>query len=94
MPRKFADRRTERFAGGARIPAFAAIERRAEGRLQFLLGAESLRDIGVMPRWRLEPLQDNRQGQWSIRINDQWRICFVWDDALGQALEIEIVDYH
>jgi len=94
MPRNFADRRTERFASGARVPAFAAIERIAEGRLQFLLATESLRDVGVMPGWRLEPLHGNRQGQWSIRINNQWRICFVWDDALGQALKIEIVDYH
>lgn len=94
MPRRFADRRTERFASGARVPAFAAIERKAEGRLQFLLAAESLQDVGVMPGWRLERLQGDRQGQWSIRINDQWRICFVWGDALGQAFEIEIVDYH
>ncbi len=47
-----------------------------------------------MPGWRLERLQGDRHGQWSIRINNQWRICFVWDDALGQAFEIEIIDYH
>lgn len=94
MPRTFADRRTERFARGARVPAFAAIERKAEGRLQFLLSAESLQDVGVMPGWQLERLHGDRQGQWSIRINDQWRICFVWDDSASQAFEIEIVDYH
>ncbi|MBA2467907.1 MAG: type II toxin-antitoxin system RelE/ParE family toxin [Chloroflexia bacterium] len=94
MPRKFSDRRTERFAGGGRVPAFAAIERKAEGRLQFLLASASLRDVGLMPGWRLERLQGDRHGQWSIRINNQWRICFVWDDALGQAFEIEIIDYH
>jgi proteic killer suppression protein len=94
MPRKFADRRTERFAHGVRISAFSATEREAEGRLQFLLNPESLQDVGVMPRLRLERLQGDRQGQWSIRINDQWRICFVWDDSVRQAFEIEIVDYH
>jgi len=47
-----------------------------------------------MPGRRLERLQGDRQGQWSIRINDQWRICFVWDDSVRQAFEIEIVDYH
>ncbi len=94
MSQKFADRRTERFATGDRVPAFAAIERKAEGRLQFLLAAKSLGDLRVMPGWRLESLRGDRQGQWSIRINDQWRICFVWDDALSQPFEIEIVDYH
>ena len=93
MPRKFADRRTERFAAGERIPAFTAVERKAERRLQYLLAAESLQDLRVMPGWRLEALHGDRQGQWSIRINDQWRICFVWDDTLGQPFEIEIVDY-
>jgi proteic killer suppression protein len=93
MPRKFADRRTERFAHGVRISAFAAIERKAEGRLQFLLNAESLQDVGVMPGWRLVQLRGDRQGLWSIRINDQWRICFVWDDSVRQAFEIEMVDY-
>ena len=94
MSRRFADRRTERFANGDRVPAFAAVERKAERRLQFLLAARSRRDLMVMPGWRLEPLRGDRQGQWSIRINDQWRVCFVWDDALSQAFEIEIVDYH
>jgi proteic killer suppression protein len=94
MPRTFADKRTERFARGERISAFTAIERKAEGRLQFLLAAGSLQDLGVMPGWRLEQLQGDRRSQWSIRINDQWRICFVWDDALGQASDISIVDYH
>lgn len=95
MPRRFSDKRTERFAAGARVPAFTAIERQADRRLQFLLNIESLDDIRAMPGgWRLESLQGNRQGQWSIRINDQWRICFVWDDERGQAVDVEITDYH
>lgn len=94
MPRKFADKRTERFAEGKRVPAFTAIERTADRRLQFLLAAELLNDMRQMPGWNLEPLRGDRQGQWSIKINDQWRICFVWDDELSQAFEVEIVDYH
>lgn len=94
MPRKFADKRTERFANGERVPAFTAIERTAERRLQFLLNAEAFNDMRMMPGWRLEALQGDRRGQWSIKINNQWRICFVWDDELSQPFQIEIVDYH
>ena len=52
----------------------------------------SIEALRVPPRNRLEPLKGNRKGQWSIRINDQWRICFHWKD--GIALDVEIVDYH
>jgi proteic killer suppression protein len=51
-----------------------------------------LRDLGGIPGNRLEKLAGNRKGQWSIRINDQWRICFQWKD--GGATNVEIVDYH
>lgn len=54
--------------------------------------AESLNDLRVPPANRLEALKGNRAGQHSIRINDQWRICFVWQD--GDAADVEIVDYH
>jgi toxin HigB-1 len=54
--------------------------------------AEALQDLRVPPANRLERLVGNREGQYSIRINDQWRICFVWQD--GDALDVEIVDYH
>lgn len=94
MPRRFADKRTERFAEGDRVPAFSAVERKLEGRLQFVLNATALSDMAVMPGWRLEQLRGDRQGQWSIRVNDQWRICFVWDDERGQAIDVEVVDYH
>ncbi len=47
-----------------------------------------------MPGWRLESLKGDRAGQWSIRINDQWRICFEWDGATSSPFNIEIVDYH
>jgi proteic killer suppression protein len=54
--------------------------------------AEALQDLRVPPANRLERLVGNREGQYSIRINDQWRICFVWQDS--DALDVEIVDYH
>lgn len=54
--------------------------------------AQSLQDLRVPPANRLERLSGNRAGQYSIRINDQWRICFVWDD--GDVVDVEIVDYH
>ena len=54
--------------------------------------AQTLRDLRATPGNRLESLAGDRAGQYSIRINDQWRICFVWDD--GDAYDVEIVDYH
>jgi proteic killer suppression protein len=94
MAPRFRDRRTERFARGERVAAFQAFERTADLRLQFLLNATSLTDLRQMPGWRLEHLKGNRAGQWSIRINDQWRICFEWSDEQSQPFNIEIVDYH
>jgi len=54
--------------------------------------AVRLDDLRIPPQNRLEMLKGDRKGQWSIRINDQWRVCFVWND--GQAFDVEIVDYH
>ena len=64
----------------------------ARRKLRMLNNARTLNDLRVPPANRLEALQDKRKGQHSIRINDQWRICFVWKD--GHAHEVEIVDYH
>jgi toxin HigB-1 len=71
---------------------FGAIERVARRKLRQLDSAAELRDLAAPPGNRLEPLYGNRKGQDSIRINDQWRICFVWRN--GDAYEVEIVDYH
>jgi toxin HigB-1 len=71
---------------------FGAIERVARRKLRQLDSAAELRDLAAPPGNRLEPLCGNRKGQHSIRINDQWRICFVWRN--GDAYEVEIVDYH
>jgi proteic killer suppression protein len=74
------------------VPRFRAIERQARRRLLSLHGAASLNDLRSPPGNRLEALKGDRLGQHSIRINDQWRICFVWRD--GGAESVEIADYH
>jgi len=71
---------------------FKAFERQARRRLLYLNQAVSLDDLCVPPSNHLEALSGNRKGQFSIRINKQWRICFRWDD--GAACNVEIVDYH
>jgi toxin HigB-1 len=70
----------------------ADLIRTAQRKLQYLDAAESLEDVKMPHGNRLEPLKGDRAGQWSIRINDQWRICFVWRDQ--NAWDVEIVDYH
>lgn len=74
------------------LPRFQSIERVARRKLTMLNNAQSLQDLRVPPSNRLEQLAGDRQGQHSIRINDQWRICFVWRDR--DAYDVEIVDYH
>jgi proteic killer suppression protein len=71
---------------------FQSIERVARRKLEWLNAATSLLDLRTPPGNRLEALRGNRKGQHSIRVNDQWRICFVWKD--GHAHNVEIVDYH
>jgi proteic killer suppression protein len=89
----FRDKRTREFAGGNRVKAFASIERKAEMRLDQLDSATSVRDVDL-PGNHLEALKGDRKGQYSIRINAQWRICFEWPkDAIG-PINVEIVDYH
>ena len=88
----FADRDTERLAHYQRVARFAQIERVALRKLRQVGSAESLEDLRVPPGNRLEALKGDRVGQHSIRINDQWRICFVWTDAGPE--EVQIVDYH
>lgn len=73
-----------------RVPS--DIQQVALRKLRMLNRAETLQDLRIPPANRLERLSGDRAGQHSIRINDQWRICFVWQD--GEALDVEIVDYH
>jgi len=83
---------TEALFADEEVPRFRAFERIARRKLLVLHRAVSLEDLRVPPGNRLEALSGNRKGQYSIRINDQWRICFVW--AKGDAYEVEIIDYH
>lgn len=88
----FADKETERLSAGFRVGRFAAFEAVARRKLRQLEIAGRLEDLRVPPGNRLEALKGNRKGQMSIRINDQWRVCFRWTYA-GPA-DVEIVDYH
>jgi toxin HigB-1 len=91
--RSFADKETERIWNGdlsRRIPN--QIQALARRKLRMLNAAQRLDDLRIPPANRLEGMKGKRAGQHSIRINDQWRICFLWNE--GQCDEVEIVDYH
>jgi toxin HigB-1 len=90
----YRDKRTERFARGERIKEFSGIARQAETRLDRLDAAARLGDLAALPGNRFEALKGNRLGQYSIRINDQWRICFEWPESSPGPMNVEIVDYH
>lgn len=92
MIRSFRDAATARLFNDEDAPRFRAIERQARRKLLLLNAARSLDDLRSPPGNRLEALKGDRKGQHSIRINVQWRICFVWRD--GGAEDVEIVDYH
>jgi proteic killer suppression protein len=89
----FRDKRTREFAEGNRVKAFAGFERKAEMRLDQLDAATSLLDL-ELPGNRLEALKGERKGQYSVRINAQWRICFEWPKGSTGPVNVEIVDYH
>lgn len=90
----FGNARTEKFAKGERVKAFEPFRRRAEMVLDRLDMAVSLADIAAFPGHHLEKLGGNRKGQWSVRINDQWRICFWWEKSASGPSQVEIIDYH
>lgn len=92
MIRSFRCRETEALANGIRLRRFQAFEAIARRKLRQLEIAGSLDDLRIPPGNRLELLRGDRRGQHSIRINDQFRLCFRWVD--GQAEDVEIVDYH
>ena len=93
MIRSFADAETERFyttGKSRRLPT--EIRARAAMRLTQLNAASRIEDLRLPPSNRLEALKHDRAGQWSIRVNDQWRVCFRFDN--GDAFDVAIVDYH
>ena len=92
MIKSFRSKDTERLHARQPVKRFQAFGRVAQRKLRQLDIAVDLRDLMSPPGNRLEALHGDREGQYSIRINDQWRICFVWRD--GEAYEVEIADYH
>ena len=92
MIKRFKCRETQAPFEGKRSPRLANIASVAIRKLQMLHAAERLESLRIPPQNRLEALKGDRKGQWSIRVNDQWRVCFTWKD--GAAWDVEIVDYH
>lgn len=88
----FKDKNIRRLSDGIRVKEFISIERVALRKLRQLQIAGCLEDLKVPPGNKLEALKGNRKGQYSIRINDQYRICFTWTEA--GASNVEITDYH
>jgi proteic killer suppression protein len=90
----YRDKRTKDFAIGKRVKAFSGIERAARLKLDRLEAAVNLKDLAALPGNRFEILKGDRKGQYSIRINDQWRVCFEWPQKAPGPINVEIVDYH
>lgn len=92
MIQSFRDKRTKQLFEGNRVLEFQAFARQAEKRLRVLDAADTLEALMMLPSNRFKALTGKRQGQYSIRINNQWRICFEWGSAGPE--NVEIVDYH
>ena len=90
----FRDKRTREFAEGKLVKTFSGFSRQSEMKLDQLDAAVSLKDLAVLPGNRFEALKGDRKGQYSIRINDQWRICCEWPSGSPGPVNVEIVDYH
>jgi len=90
----YRDKRTRDFASGKWVKALSGIERSARLKLDRLEAATALKDLAALPGNRFEALSGDRKGQYSIRINDQWRICFEWPERSPGPSNVEIVDYH
>jgi toxin HigB-1 len=94
MRQKYKDKRTKHFAEGGRVKEFQAFERQVYKRLEILEAAPNKEALMMLPSNRFEALGGDRNGQFSIRINNQWRICFEWPEEEESPFNIEIVDYH
>jgi len=90
----FRDERTSDFARGKRVKSFSGIERSARLKLDRLEAATSILDLAALPGNRFEALKGKRKGQYSIRINEQWRVCFEWPDKSPGPTNADIVDYY
>lgn len=94
MIQSYRDKRTREFAEGKRVKEFEGFRRQAEKRLDILDAATGLPDLQALPSNALEGMKGDRKGQYSIRINMQWRICFEWSEGQSGPSNVEIVDYH
>ncbi len=94
MISSYKNKSTEAFANGERVREFSGFDRQGWKRLEILDAATSLEDLRALPSNRLEALHGDRQGQFSVRINMQWRICFEWPNGAAGPENVEIVDYH
>ena len=90
----YRDKKTERFASGAFVRAFQGFEEQAAKRLSILNAAPDLESLRALPSNRFEAMRGERVGQYAIRINQQWRICFEWSVGQPGPGNVEIVDYH
>ena len=90
----YRDKRTTDFAAGKLVKAFSGIEQASRLKIDRLEAAAALQDLAALPGNRFEALKGDRKGQYSIRINDQWRICFEWPKGSPGPADVEIVDYH
>lgn len=94
MIRSYGDRDTERLAAGEKVRQWEPFRQQAEKRLRILDAAGSLGDLAALNSNRLEALKGPRKGKYSIRVNNQWRICFNWPKDEPGPSNVEIVDYH
>jgi len=94
MIASFRGKETAALAAGKRVKAFSGIERAARLKLDRLESALTLSDLAALPGNRFAALKGSRKGQYSIRVNDQWRVCFEWPERSPGPANVEIVDYH
>jgi toxin HigB-1 len=90
----YRDKRIRSFAAGKRVKAFSGIERPARLKLDRREAATSLKDLAALPGDRFEALAGDREGRYSIRVNDRWRVCLEWRDGAPGPSNVEIADYH
>ncbi len=91
---QYRDKRLQQFADGYRVRDFQSFEQQLKKRLAILEDAQSRDDLRLLPSNHFEALVGDRRGQFSIRINKQWRLCFEWSESENRPFNIEVVDYH
>jgi toxin HigB-1 len=94
IPHQYRDKRLALFVQGERVKEFQSFEQQLKKRLVILHSAVSRNGLMLLPSNRFEALTGDRKGQFSIRINQQWRLCFEWPDTAIEPYNIEVVDYH